>query len=185
MELDDLQYFMDIARTFNNVPKNGKGLELSSFDADSPPLVDARHFPDGELQYVLINSKFNQQFYTQGEMAYLMGVFVHEYRYIWQEYYDDSECFKNEINETDYNTYHETWIQHEYEQDAEAIKYLFYTDVLKVELKNDKKFNSYDKKIQDKIIEYMQSNKSFVNVKGAIEKIKASEEPFEKYIKET
>ena len=49
MDINDLEYFMDIARTFNNVPKNGNGLELCRFDT-LPKGVEARHGTDGNLQ---------------------------------------------------------------------------------------------------------------------------------------
>ena len=182
MKLDDLEYFMDIARTFNNVPKNGNGIELCSFDK-LPSNVEARHYTDGAFQYVIIDSAFNKSQYQLDEFAYLMGLFVHEYRHLWQENYDTTHHFLDEIKRTNFDTYHETWIDHEFEQDAEAIKYLFYTDVLKMNLNEAPKFKNYDENIKSKIIALMGINRNFVNAAETLEKIKASKEPLKKYIK--
>lgn len=182
MHIDDLEYFMDIARTFNNVPRNGNGLELCRFE-ELPPGVEARHETDGELQYVIINSSFNKSNFQLNELGYLMGVFVHEYRHLWQENYDQTGYFLNLINKTDFNIYHDTWIEHEFEQDAEAIKYLFYSEVLQNDVQKDPKFMAYKDKVKSKIEELMMKNKNFVNIEGALEKMKASKEAFSKYIK--
>ena len=182
MDLNDLEYFMDIARTFNNVPKDCNGLELCSFDT-LPTGVEARHATDGNLQYILIDSSFNKSNYQINEIGYLMGVFVHEYRHLWQENYDETNFFLNQINQTDYDNYHENWIDHGFEQDSEAIKYLFYTEVLKCNIHKDPKFQTYDKEVKIKILALMDENKEFVNVEGSLEKIKIAKEALKKYIK--
>lgn len=81
--------------------------------------------------YFRINSKFYKEKYSMCEINYLLSILVHECRHYQQLCKTADYTFMKEfIERENKTTYTENWLSYKMEQDAEAIRILFISQVI-------------------------------------------------------
>lgn len=123
--------------------------------------------------YFRINAKWNKEEFSIEDFHYLLSIIVHECRHFYQLCVTHEFQFMEEFITRELTTkYIENWISYKMEQDAEAIRFLFISDVIHDGKKEPKRLlKCYQYDCEEEINNYIDKNIDCFDSKKAFESL--------------
>ena len=131
------------------------------------------HLENQNYYYFRINNKWDKEEFPSEEFYHLLSIIVHECRHFYQLHESGDDQFMLEFITRERNTKSiGDWISYKMEQDAEAIRVMFISEVILVGKKEPKEILSYHKyEYEKEINNYIDNNVELFDSKKAIDSL--------------